>query len=381
MIRLLLLLLSFLFYSCSSTTTEYRSAKTYVGQKDYDKAEEIALQGIQNNPNDALTPYFLALNIYGAGNSTKTNFRQSAKYFDLAIQIDNKDNEDQLLPEPIPVMNENNEKSELTTIKDAISYYRNIMWAESYNTGVSLLKYNQNNELMDNQTAAIEQLEKAILLNPNNSLTYDMLSKIFFQMGNKYFVNCIKYADKALEIDSSLTDLLTIKAEISKLNEDFIKAEEYLKQAYEIALDNKESPDRLVNHMAGLFDILFANGKKSEALDLSEKLIESDPENVLLYSNAGVLYQNILIDEQTKASKSLSLISTLNEQELEDLKLIYQNCLELAQKARENFLMCNQLELDEEQSEIFYKEAKKLKILKNDLKSYMRTIDKKIDEL
>ena len=156
MIRLLLLLLSFLFYSCSSTTTEYRSAKTYVGQKDYDKAEEIALQGIQNNPNDALTPYFLALNIYGAGNSTKTNFRQSAKYFDLAIQIDNKDNEDQLLPEPIPVMNENNEKSELTTIKDAISYYRNIMWAESYNTGVSLLKYNQNNELMDNQTAAIE---------------------------------------------------------------------------------------------------------------------------------------------------------------------------------------------------------------------------------
>jgi len=146
-------------------------------------------------------------------------------------------------------------------------------------------------------------------------------------------------------------------------------------------MDNKESPDRLVNHMAGLFDILFTNGKKNKALGLSEKLIESDPENVLLYSNAGALYQNILIEEQNKASAQLALINTLNEQQLEELKLIYENCLELAQKSRENFLMCNQLELDEEQSESYYQEAKKLRIVKNDLKSYIRKIDKKIDEL
>ena len=37
------------------------------------------------------------------------------------------------------------------------------------------------------------------------------------------------------------------------------------------------------------------------ALGLSEKLIESDPENVLLYSNAGALYQNILIEEQNNS--------------------------------------------------------------------------------
>jgi len=381
MIRLLLLLLSFLLYSCSSTTTEYRSAKTYVGSDDYDKAEAIALEGIKNNPEDALTPYFLALSIYGAGNSPKKDYSKSAKYFDLAIQMDNKDNEDQLLPEPIPVINENTETIQLITIKDAISHYRYIMWAELYNTGVGLLKYDENNELIDNQTTAIEELKKAILLNPNNSLTYDMLSKIFFQMGNKYFFNSIENADKALSIDSSLTDLLTIKAEIAKLNGDFIKAEKYLDTAYKTALVNKESPDRLVNHMAGLFDVLFTNGKKNDALGLSEKLIESDPENVLLYSNAGVLYQNILIDEQTKASNLLSQITTLNEQELEDLKSVYQNCLELAQKARENFLMCNNLTLDEVEAELYYKEAKKLKVIKNDLKSYIRKIDKRIDEL
>ena len=72
---------------------------------------------------------------------------------------------------------------------------------------------------------------------------------------------------------------------------------------------------------------------------------------------------------------------SLNEQELEDLKLIYQSCLDLAQKSRENFLMCNQLELDEEKSESYYNEAKRLKTIKNELKSYIRKIYKRIDEL
>ena len=40
---------------------EYRSAKTYVGQRDYDKAEEIALKGIKINHDDALIAYYLAV--------------------------------------------------------------------------------------------------------------------------------------------------------------------------------------------------------------------------------------------------------------------------------------------------------------------------------
>ena len=88
MIRLLLLL-SFFLYSCSSTSTEYRSAKTYVGQRDYDKAETIALQGIKNNPNDALTAYYLAAIIYGGQTSPKKDYAKAGEYFDLALLGDN----------------------------------------------------------------------------------------------------------------------------------------------------------------------------------------------------------------------------------------------------------------------------------------------------
>jgi len=373
MIRLLLLLLFFL-YSCSTTSTEYRSAKTYVAQRDYERAEQIALQGIQNNPNDALTAYYLAAIIYGGQNSPKKDYAKTGEYFNLALEIDNQNDEEQLLPDPVPVFNKNNEKVELITVKDAVYHDRYIVWGELYNQSVGFIDKQQNKK-------AVAPLELAALVDPQNPITYSVLCKLFFELGNEYFAKSIQSADKALSIDNSLTDLLTIKAEIAKLNNDFMKAEEYLKQAYETAIINKEDPKTLTFHMANLFDILFTNGKKNEALDLSEKLIDSDPENVLLYSNAGALYQNILIDEQNKASKLLSRINSLNEQQLEDLKIIYQNCLELAQKARENFLMCNQLELDEETSELFYKEAKKLKIIKNDLKSYIRQIDKKIDEL
>ena len=249
MIRLLLLLLTLLLYSCGGgTSTEYRSAKTYVGQQDYNKAEKIALQGIQNNPEDALTPYYLALNIYGAPNSPKKDYSKTAEYFSLAIQIDDQDGIDQLLPDPIPVLNKNNEQIELITIKDAIFHYRYRIWAELYNKSIEFIQNNKN-EL------AINQLKIAALIDPNNPLTYDMLSRLFFESQN--FNQAIINANKALNIDDSLTDLLTLKAEIEKAKGDNIKAEEYLNQAYLIAIANNESPERLTNHMAGLFDILF----------------------------------------------------------------------------------------------------------------------------
>ena len=371
MIRLLLLL-SFLLYSCSSTTTEYRSAKTYVGQQNYDKAEEIALQGIANNPEDALTPYYLALNIYGAPNSLKKDYSKTAQYFTLAIEIDDKTDDNQLLPDPIPVLNQYEETIQLVTIKEAITHYRYMIWAEIFNESIELINKSDNK-------GAIEKLKVGKSMDPNNPATYDMLARLFFEMND--FNQSLNYANQALELDNSISDLFTLKAEISKSEGDNIKAEEYLRKAYKIAISNNEDPKKLTNHMAALFDILFVNGKKTEALGLSESLIEKDPENVLLYSNAGALYQNILIDEMTKANELLSKIMDLNEQQLEDLKVIYQDCIDLANKARENFLMCNQFELDEEKSESYYKEAKRLKQIINEVKSYIKKVDKKIDEL
>ena len=373
MLKFLLVLFSFILFSCSGgVSTEYRSAKTYVSNQDYENAEAQCLEGIKNNPEDALTPYYLALSIYGAPNSSKKDYNLTAKYFKIALDMDQKDGELQKLPEPLPVINENKQEVLLTTIKDAINYYSYTIWAEIYNESFELIQQNKIDQ-------AIKNLELATTISPNRALSYDMMARLYFE--NEQYILAEKNANKAISLDKNMTDMYTIKGEVAKQNGDNNSAEEFLKQAYDIAIKNNESPEQLTNRMAALFDILFLNDKKNEALNLSEALIENDPENVLLYSNAGALYQNILLDKQGKANSLLSKIDTLNEQQLEDLKLIYIDCIELAGKARENFLMCNQFELDQTKAEEFYSEAKRLKLIVNELKSYIRKIDKKIDEL
>ncbi len=373
MYKLFVVLFSMILFSCSGGgSSEYRSAKTYVSTQDYDRAEEQCLKGIENNPEDALTPYYLALNIYGAPNSPKKNYTKTAQYFKIALEMDSKDGEAQNLPEPLSVINKDNQQIELNTIIEAISHYRYMIWAEIYNSSIELIQKQNINE-------AINKLELATMIDPENALSYDMLSRLFFE--SEKFNLSLSNADKALSLDKNLTDMYTVKAEISKMSNNYIEAENFLRKAYDLSIRNDETPERLTNHMAALFDILFLNGKKSEALSLSEKLIEKDPENVLLYSNAGALYQNILIDENARANENFKNLSNLNEQELEDLKLIYEDCINLAGKARENFLMCNQFELDETKSEEYYREAKRLKVIVNEIKSNIRKIDRRIDDL
>ena len=133
--------------------------------------------------------------------------------------------------------------------------------------------------------------------------------------------------------------------------------------------------------MSRLFDILFKNDKKDDALLLSEQLIASDPENVDLYRNAGVVYQNILNDKLIAASAIFNNLNQLNESDLENLKVEYEDCIKLSKKARENFLMCSELELDEETSQLYYDETKVLKSKINDIKRMIKRINKTLDEL
>ena len=152
------------------------------------------------------------------------------------------------------------------------------------------------------------------------------------------------------------------------------------RKAYAVGIDNSESPDNLSGHMSRLFDILFKNGKKDEALLLSEQLIESDPENIDLYRNAGAVYQNILNDKILSANDGLTNLNKLNEMELEELKIQFDDCINFAQKARENFLMCSELELDDTESQMYYDESKKLKSRINEIKRIIKDINKKLDE-
>ena len=92
------------------------------------------------------------------------------------------------------------------------------------------------------------------------------------------------------------------------------------------------------------------------------------------------VYQNILNDKILSANDGLTNLNKLNEMELEELKIQFNDCINFSQKARENFLMCSELELDDTESQMYYDESKKLKSRINEIKRIIKDINKKLDE-
>ena len=365
-------LFAILLFGCSTTSVEYRTATTSLrNDRDYNKAEEFAIKALEVDLNDALPAYFLAMEVYGSTSSPKKDYKQAAYYFDKALEIDALDGENQKLESAINVRLNDSEFKELSTIKDAIEYYAYNLWAESFNDGIALIGEGKNKE-------AIELFLVAVKFQPTEPKSYNALATLYYESGD--YINASKTADKALGMDSSLSTLWSIKGSIAIDNNDQILAEEMFRKAYDVALKNKESAENLSGHMSRLFDILFKNDKKSEALLLSERLIESDPENIDLYRNAGAVYQTILSDTFLDASDAYRKMNSLNKMELENLKVKFSDCVNFAQKARENFLMCSELELDEIESELYYEESKKLKSRIKEIKRIITDINKKLDD-
>jgi len=366
----LILLLAILLFSCSTSSVEYRTATTALrNDYNYDKAEEFAQKALEVVPEDALPAYFLAMEVYGASNSPKKNYKKSAYYFKKALSIDMIDGENQKLEEP-KIVEINGEYKELVTIKEAIEYYSLSIWSELFNEANTI-----NNK--GNQDEAIELFLVCADLRSERIENYDRLSSIYYEQNN--FDKANAYADQGLKINSEYAFFYTIKGMIAMSNNQNVEAEEKLQKAFELATNANESAESLSGHMSRLFDILFKNDKKDEALQLSEELIANNPEDVTLYSNAGVVYQNLFDESVIKAYSGASNLDLLNELELEELKMQFQDCINLAQKARENFLMSSELELDQVEAEKYYKASKKLKTQIGEIKRQVKNINKKLD--
>lgn len=370
--RITILLLSILLFSCSTSSVEYRTATTALrNDRDYNKAEEYALKALELNAEDALPAYFLAMEVYGAKNSPKNDYQKAAYYFQQSLVIDAIDGKDQKLEESKMVSDGEEGYKELTTIKQAVEYYTFSIWAEVFNLGI------QSKNKGDNEQA-IELFTVCIGLMPNRIENYDLLSTLYFE--GKNYEKAIEYADIGLNLDANYSILWSIKGIIAMNNDNNIQAEDMLRKAYNLALDSNESVESLSAHMSRLFDVLFKNGKKDEALRLSEELIEQNPEDVALYSNSGVVYKQILEDAIVEANTGLSNLNNLSELELEALKIQFEDCINLATKARQNFLMCSELELDEIESQRYYDQSKRLKIQINEIKRQIKNINKALDE-
>lgn len=196
-------------------------------------------------------------------------------------------------------------------------------WADEYNMGVNI----QNEDSLFNATenpyeTSLEHLQNAATINPDSSMTYQVLSSTYYQLDQ---------VDNAIESYETAMELLDEPAP-----EDF----EYLislylyDNRYEDAIELSEEgrelyPDETM-FVQFLADAYIQAGERDKAISLVEELIENDPENPQ--------YRRVL---GTQVYQSVERISN----EVSDL---YEELFELRQAARNQ----RGQELEQTQSEI-----------------------------
>ena len=211
-------LLFVVLFMISCTSEEYTSAKLYLQQNEYEKAEKFLIKAMVVEPDNPEIPFQLGRYIYGrSGRWTEMN-----EAFDKALAI-----------------NPQAKILDGKTVEEFVKMSRYQFWTDAYNNGVKTynsaknLEGEEKNETIKN---AIKEFNSAVSIKPDESFNYTMLSTCYYELG---------------ETDTS-AELITKAVSIS--------------------------PDDFnANLTAG--QILTRNGRPDDALLYLEKAVELEPQN------------------------------------------------------------------------------------------------------
>ena len=162
---------------------------------------------------------------------------------------------------------------------------------------------------------AIELLQKAINLNPNNKNAYLELAHTYKE--KNYYSETIKYFDKAIEIDADNVDVLSEKA-----------AYNYEKKYYREALDSYK---KMAYKNPQDFSFYFNKGYSEDAIGLTDDAIDSYSTYInnytttsLAYNNRGVCYSKKRLYQKAIDDYSLAIKNGKSDSK-ENLGMYYNN--------------------------------------------------------
>ena len=142
-IKIVLVLL--LLFACSSTSMEFRSAKSATrAEKDLKRGEEWALKALNMDmeKDNALIPYFLATEIY----KPQEKWGAMAEMLDEAIRRnpEQKLEKPKLLVSPEELTKENYDEMVVETIGEGVKVYREEAWTSIYNQAIENINAGAN---------------------------------------------------------------------------------------------------------------------------------------------------------------------------------------------------------------------------------------------
>ena len=264
-----LLFAAVIFVGCSSQ--EYTSAKLYIQQQEWNKAEEFLIKAMDVEPENPEIPYQLGYHIYGL---QKKDWQRMNQSFDKALAID-----------PNKKILEQGK-----TVKEFVIMARTQFWAEMYNKGVAEFNEYRSAPMDQKDTIlkmAINTFEISATIKTDEAQTYTMLSTCNHLAGNTD--KSENYILKALELTPNDANVNLTAGQIFMQKQEFETALPYVKKAVELEPSNTKS-------IRNLAQIYYDIGQLDESIQTYEVAInkETDPKvKADLYFNLGILYNRV----------------------------------------------------------------------------------------
>ena len=276
-------------YWVACDSTEMVSAKTYLRLNELEKAEELALLAIENEPLNPYPSYWLGINVY----TKQGRWEELTKMFDLSLSISNKYTRE-------------------------ISFERERHWVDEFNNGVNIFNAVLSQESSNPDSAleiALVSYENAILFLPGRVQTYTSIAAIYLH--TKELDKAKKYLTKALEIfPADIKTLMNLSIVYSQ-EKNYEDANDQLRIILEVEPVNINALQMLAQNL----DIL-GNAEEAEIIYL--KALETNPDNANLAYNLGVIY--LKAEEDMKAEEMFIRCLALNPDDcdaISNISIIY----------------------------------------------------------
>jgi tetratricopeptide (TPR) repeat protein len=320
------LLLGILFlFGC--TSKEVTSAKVYIQQDDWAKAEEQLREAVRLYPSDAEAHILLAEAL-----GRKGEYGEMVKEIDASLEIGPQ-------------------------FKEKAKFLKEKYWVEAFNKGVGKVKAEKFDEAlaafkqcpvidperidayknmafvymrMNSVDEAIPVYEKVIELDPKDTKTMLQLGSIFYE--KKDYEKAIEVMNQILAIEPGNIDAISQKA----FAYDSMGQSEEAFNAYKEALVQQPgNPDILFN----LGRLHFIRNEYDQAIEQFEKVLESAPDDLEATLNIGNAYLSVAEEYMKPLRKSQDLskaeATELKEKAIENYKKAIP-FLEKAVEARPN---------------------------------------------
>ncbi len=278
----------------SSIAQHLTSAKLYLQQRQYDKAEASALKAVERDPDDEDAWFVL-----GRASYEVKKYAQMVEAFEKAATLDPEEH------------------------KSEIGQYRLKVWADSYNAGTRL--YNHGRDTASYFQSAVDSFQTAIVARPESLQTYYVCALAYY--GNKQIDKAKQVLNVSLQYNPKGIKELELLGKLQLLlarEKEAANDEDGSKQEYLSALSSFEKlydfDPSTIENMIRLMELYQRLGMSEKAFAMTRDALVADPNNPYLHFAEGVflLKQDKFEESIEHLKKVLGLNNDPNDPNVED---------------------------------------------------------------